>query len=76
MRVHALGVPCAQDEFSAALDGGAEPYILLIVYSLTATMGCLAETRLLYDYDDAETAVLRTAPSYAAKVQIDRIFHR
>jgi hypothetical protein len=65
-----------QPEFTAAMGDGAEVVILPIVYSPTVSMACLAETRLLYDYDDAGVVVLRTTPSYATKLQTDTIFHR
>jgi len=38
-------------EFTTVLDDDAEPYVLLIVYGPTASMACLAQTRLLYNYD-------------------------
>jgi hypothetical protein len=38
--------------FTVALDDSAEPYILLIVYSPTVSVACLAQTPLLCDSDD------------------------
>ena len=39
-------------EFTTVLDDDAELYIRLIMYGPTVSMACLAQTRLLCDYDD------------------------
>jgi hypothetical protein len=40
--------------FIMALDENAEPYILLIVYSPTVSVACLAQTSLLCDSGDVD----------------------